>query len=296
MYSYSSRIKNLSSLIQETIYRSKHIDNIRFKLAHARHIEKLIFQQYGIELRGLDILDIGTGQFLIQMQYFARHNRVTGIDTNVIVQGASPGAYAKMLALNGPVRVAKTIVRKLIGIDRQVARDLKNELCLDRLPKLPVHLMDACNLTFGESSFDFVHCHAVLHHVKDPGSALAGIVRVLKPEGALYIQVHLYTSETGSLDPRAFLATVSELPRWSHLRPQYMSLVNTNAFLNKLRLSEWIELFNNYFPGAKIIPSYSKRAGAENDASALIDSGEIQGYSVEELVTHDITVLWRKSR
>lgn len=296
MYSYSSRITNLTSMFREAAYRRKHPADtgVKHLLAHARHIETLLSLHYGIELKGLDILDIGAGQLLIQMQYFARHNTVTGIDTNIIAQGFDPFAYAKMLSVNGPVRVAKTIMRKLMGIDGEVIRDLKTELGVDSLPKLPVHLMDACNLTFAESSFDFVHCHAVLHHVMEPATALKGIVRVLRPRGALYIQVHLYSSENGSLDPRVFSAACSDVPAWAHLRPRYMHIVNSSAVLNKLRLSEWLDLFEGYFPGAKIICGKSKRAGAEEDAGRLAASGEIGDYSVEDLLTHDITVLWQK--
>lgn len=295
MFSYSSRITNLASVIRETVYRTKPPKDtgVRHLLTHTRRIEALLVRHYGIELKGLDILDVGAGQLLIQMQYFARNNRVTGIDTNIIVQGADPAQYAKMLVLNGPVRVAKTVLRKLMGIDRQVAGDLKAALGLDSLPKLPVLLMDACGLTFADSSFDFIHCHAVLHHVMDPSAALAGMARVLRPQGALYVQVHLYTSETGSLDPRAF-ANAAELPRWAHLRPLHRDAVSTNACLNKLRLAEWLDLFNAYFPGAVIIPGMSNRAGAQEYAQALISSGELEGYSVEELMTHDITVLWCK--
>lgn len=172
-------------MFREAAYRRKHPADtgVKHLLAHARHIETLLSLHYGIELKGLDILDIGAGQLLLQMQYFARHNTVTGIDTNIIAQGFDPFAYAKMLSVNGPVRVAKTIMRKLMGIDGEVIRDLKTELGVDSLPKLPVHLMDACNLTFAESSFDFVHCHAVLHHVMEPATALKGIVRVLRPGG-----------------------------------------------------------------------------------------------------------------
>ncbi len=297
MYSYSTRITNLASLVREAVLRRRHSGRIGVKhlLEHTRRIERLLFEYYGIELKERDVLDIGVGQFLIQMQYFALNNKVTGIDSNVIVQGLEPALYAKMLFLNGPVRVAKTVIRKLLGIDRQAVRDLKAGLGVNSLPKLPVSLMDACNLSFEDSSFDFIHCHAVLHHVKKPASALAGMSRVLRPKGALYAQVHLYSSETGCLDPRVFSEyATAALPPWAHLRPRYAGLVNSNAYLNKLRLSEWLDLFSAFFPGAVIIPGLSERPGAAREAAALSASGEIEGFSVKEMLTHDITVLWRK--
>lgn len=48
---------------------------------------------------------------------------------------------------------------------------------------------DAANLPFGDSSIDNVICLEVIEHLREPGTALAEIKRVLKPGGRAWISV-----------------------------------------------------------------------------------------------------------
>ena len=63
--------------------------------------------------------------------------------------------------------------------------------------------------------------------------------------------------------------------------------------MNKLRLREWQTLFAKKMPGAQILTNSS---GDSTLAAAerLHRNGELQDYSIEELTTIDVTVLWRK--
>jgi hypothetical protein len=102
--SYSSIGGNLKSLINETInlYRSRKGDEqMNAIVSGLREMESLFRSHYAFEIRDRDILDIGSGQLLIQPRYFATQNRVTGIDLDVIAQGIRPGQYVRMLRLNG---------------------------------------------------------------------------------------------------------------------------------------------------------------------------------------------------
>lgn len=104
MNSYSSIGGNLKSLINETInlYRSRKGDEqMNAIVSGLREMESLFRSHYAFEIRDRDILDIGSGQLLIQPRYFATQNRVTGIDLDVIAQGIRPGQYVRMLRLNG---------------------------------------------------------------------------------------------------------------------------------------------------------------------------------------------------
>jgi SAM-dependent methyltransferase len=162
------------------------------------------------------------------------------------------------------------------------------------LPRLKVLRMDACQMEFADASFDFVHCQSVFHHLPTPAKAIAEIKRVLKPGGVGFVSFHLYTSETGSLDPRVFTDRREEVAMWRHLRPQYANELTSNAYLNKLRLPVWRGLFDEGMPGAEIVLNPSKRAGTEADAQRLIASGELANYNLDELTTHNVWVLWSK--
>ena len=276
----------------------KHSSNIPHQVAsildHLRDVERLLGQRYGVFLKDLDILDVGVGQFLLQMHYFARNNRAFGIDYDVIAQGSGLHQYLEMLRLNGWRRTAKAVIRKLLGIDRRYLLELEAQLKVQSLPKCTVTRMDVCKMTFPDESFDFVHCHSVFQHLSEPALAIEGIKRVLRQGGVAYASFHLYTSESGSLDPRVFTERRDEVSQWRHLRPQFAGDIVSNAYLNKLRLEQWKELFTDHMPDAAFILNRCHRDGAEADARALLGNGELAGYSLEELLTHRICVLWRK--
>lgn len=260
----------------------------------ARLAERLVRDRLGLELNGLDILDVGPGQFLSHMTYFSLRNRVVGIDLDVILQGFKPLEYLKMIRTNGVRRAAKTIGRKLLGVDRKVASDLRYHLKIERSPKMDVLQMDACSMSFPLESFDFVYSRAVFHHLPNPGDALEAIVRVLRPGGACYITLHPYTSPTGCLDPRIFTERQDEVRGWPHLRRSLQKTVDpSNAFLNKVRLSDWRALFSAKMPAAQFILTESREASID-EAKSLKSRGELLDYSLEELCTGQFTALWRK--
>jgi len=299
MSSYTSQRTNLGALCREalSLYRTQSSnipDQVGGVLSHLRNLEQRIRETQGLTLENRDVLDIGVGQFLVQLQYFAKHNRVVGIDFDVIAQGLNPAQYVRMLRLNGGRRTAKTIVRKALGIDRRYASELKRQLNLASLPRHKILRMDACQMAFPDASFDFVHCQSVFHHLPTPARAIQEIQRVLRPGGVGFMSFHLYTSETGSLDPRVFTDRRDEVAFWKHLRPKHAHGLTSNAYLNKLRLPEWRRCFQVGMPGAEFVLNPSHRPGIQADARALIANGELAGYELDELVTHNVWVIWRK--
>src|SRR6187431_206151 len=94
----------------------------------AKVAERRISERYGRQLRDLDVLDIGTGQFLTQLIYFAQCNRAIGIDADVYAEGLNPIPYVRMAVVNGPARTIKTIGRKVLGIDRRYRDEVRKQL------------------------------------------------------------------------------------------------------------------------------------------------------------------------
>jgi 2-polyprenyl-3-methyl-5-hydroxy-6-metoxy-1,4-benzoquinol methylase len=256
-------------------------------------LEDTLRLRYGLTLEGLDVLDIGTGQQQIQSAWLARKNRVTGIDLDVVAIGWSPWAYLKMWRINGAHRTFKTLARKVLGLDAMYRRALRRELGRS-VVNMPVLQMDVINMRFPSNSFDFVYCSSVLQCVPDVTSALREMNRVLVAGGVGYFTVQLYTSETGSLDPRLYSGDRSSIPHWAHLRPDTSRQVAGNAWLNKLRLSEWKRCIHACLPDPVITPSQPDAHALTQLAKALQQNGELKEYALEELVTHELQVSWRK--
>ena len=182
--SYSSQRTNLPALLREVVclYRMHATsvpERVRASVAELRRVEAEIERRFAFPLRDRDVLDVGVGQLLPQARYFSCANRVIGIDFDVIAQGPNPLLYLRMLAKNGPRRTAKTILRKLSGVDRRFRSEMERYLGSRLAPRLPVLHMDVCAMRFPGASFDFVHCYSVVHSLPDPGRALDEIARVL---------------------------------------------------------------------------------------------------------------------
>jgi SAM-dependent methyltransferase len=302
MKSYSSEWKGLRSFAFEAINlykaRSQNVARrVRESVANAKDVEARIAEHYELRLRECDMLEIGPGQFLSQMVYFSPHNRVKGVDLDVIVQGFSAFGFLRMLHANGAIRTGKTIARKMLGIDHRYNRELKAILGIKRIPELNVHFMDMRKMSFPDESFDCVYSRAVLHHCPEPDVALAEIVRVLRQRGVVYLAIHPYTSNTGCLDPRVFNERKDELGYWPHLRPQlWNSLHQSNSYLNRLRISDWERLFADKMPGAKCLLVRDKTEGLREVAQSLHGRGELTDYTLEELLAGELVVLWRKGQ
>lgn len=298
--SYSSETRGGRAFLKEILslyrlYSAGIPERVRASIEDIQRVEAEVRERCGVELSNKRVLEIGPGQFMAQMTYLAMRNSVLGVDRDLAIQGFRPIEYFKMLRTNGIQRAVKTIGRKLLGVDRRYASELMRQLALDQRPKLSVLQMDVRQLDFPEKYFDFAYCRSVLHSLPDPGSALDEIAKVLKPGGVAYISIHLYTSPTGSLDPRVYTDRREELNVWPHLRSRLVHSVDpANVYLNKLRLSEWQKLFAEAMPGVQCILNRGQDPRLELVAKTLQGQGELLDYSLDELLTFEVVALWRK--
>ncbi|HTZ75092.1 MAG TPA: methyltransferase domain-containing protein [Candidatus Aquilonibacter sp.] len=246
---------------------------------------------FGFEARGKDILDVGPGQFLIQSRYFALEGKVTGLDAEVILDRFSARGLVDTLRHNGLRRAVKTVVRRAAGIDRMYVLALRQRLGVDALPAVDLRRGDACRMPFPENSFDMVYCRAVLHHLDDPRAALQEMRRVLRAGGVAWVELHPYSSWNGSLDPRVMFGGDQRL-YWGHLQHGPSEVVD-GARLNKLRLSEWRELFSRAWPGSKFELVVTDHPVLQLLVDQLIAAGRVEGYSREELLTTTAVAFWQ---
>lgn len=299
MKSYSSRVGIIENLRDGWVLFNMHRraqGRMRELVRDARNVEAEINRRLGADIKGLDVLEVGPGQFLAQASYFAMANRVVALDSDIIVRGFDPTAYVRMLLRNGLARTAKTVARKLIGVDRRFRRELRQELGVKCLPRINVQLGDIRSLRFRDSSFDFLYCRSVLQHLPNPSLAIAEIARVLRPGGISYVSIHPWTSETGCLDPRIYGPKASEVMGWPHLQPVLKAqLISPNVELNHLRIRDWEGVFLEKMPGAQFILTPTGDLGRLDRARDFLSNyGKQLDYTLEELTAGDFACLWKK--
>lgn len=248
----------------------------------------------GRELRDLDVLEVGPGQHCARARAFGLNNRVTAVDLDEVILGLDPRTLVRAARANGPARVVKTLARKALGVDRALERAWADALGASSLPDPRLVRADVCAaLPFAPASFDLVVSWSVFEHLPDPARALENVVMALRPGGVLCVAVHLFTSNSGHHDIRAFTGSQRALPPWAHLRPATKDLVRPSSVLNGWRLRQWRDTFARLTPGfVELQDRYDEKGLRATLTPALRD--ELREYDDEELLTVDAFFLWRK--
>lgn len=275
-------------------YKRESNETVRHVLEQARHADKTLESLLRRPVRGMQMLEVGPGQHLIQMSYFALQNEVWGIDLDVVLERISLAGCVRMAKENGWIRTWKTVARKLAGIDRQLQVELAAQLGSRTAPVRHVLQMDAAKMRFPDDHFDVVFSRAVFEHLADPESVISEIRRVLKPGGVMFIALHLFTSDTGCHDARIFSGKRAALPYWAHLQAEYRDSVISNSYLNRLRLDDWKRLFELSMPGSVVHPTCDAGALDQEELRRLRSQGKLMSYSDEELLTVTLEISWRK--
>jgi SAM-dependent methyltransferase len=297
--SYTTRNQSISDQLRQILTLKRHYNEhaeevARVNISEIRHAEECLREAFDFNLRGRNILEIGPGQLLGQLPYLALHNDVIGVDFDVVPQGFDVPQYFRMLARNGMGRTVKTIGRKLLGVDRRYRVQLRKELAIDSLPNVKVQSADVMNLPFSTGTFDFVYTRAVFQHLPNPACAIREIIRVLRDGGIAFISLQPYTSPTACLDPRVLYGGVdNELGLWPHLRPELKDRVRPNASLNKLGLMNWKLIFRESCDSPRFVLTKAPDIYFPL-AAKLKDAGHLSDYSLEELTTGALDVMFRK--
>ena len=244
-----------------------------------------------------DVLVVGVGQTQREVMGLGIENRVVGIDLDVIPQGWRPGQYVRLLRQNGAMRFAKTVGRKLLGIDRTLSSELARALGMTKKPSVKLLQMNATDMRLASNSFDFAYSFSVFEHLDDPKAVLREMTRVLKPGGVLQISTHIYSSEGGCHDLRIFAGQRDSIPLWAHLRPAVKDTVIESCYMNMWRAHQWRSLFYELCPGSEVtFDTHAEPRGTEfaNALAELRKAGELSDYSDEELLMVNLVVDWQK--
>ena len=297
---YSSLSSNARTVVRELrgLYRIRTQDmkgDVKASLAHLRGVERSAVAIGGREQRGLDVLVVGCGQTPRELVGLGARNRVTGIDLDVVPAGFAPRVYLQLLRENGPVRVAKTLGRKALGIDRKFNAEMRRQLGTT-VSSPTVLQMDAAKMTFPDGSFDLVYSYSVFEHLPDPASVLAEMARVLRPGGVGFVSAHYWTSDSGAHDIRVFAGDRDQISLWAHLRPAHRHETTENTYLNYWRIEQYRRLYASVPDGLVNVEFHEthRLAVLVGELQGLRAAGELDGYTDEELLGVNISVIWRK--
>src|SRR5262249_16930858 len=152
--------------------------------------------------------------------------------------------------VNGPDRFVKTIGKKVLSRDKEFRRLLAQRLGASTLRRPTIMCMDATRMIFPDDTFDFIYSFDVFEHLPDPPAVFRAARRVLKPGGVIFTSLHLFTCESGFHDLRLIAGRHEGIAYWAHLRPKHQHEVQSSAYLNKLTLSQWHQIFDEGLPGS----------------------------------------------
>lgn len=251
-------------------------------------------QKHMGDLRGQRVLDVGCGKSLwLTLLLHSCGAQVSGIDSEAVAPGFSPGKYAALLRHNGPERTLRTLAWELLYA-RPYYREL-GALAPFKLNwrGLDVRAMSVTELDFAPSSFDLIVSHDVLEHLPDVPAALCSLWRALKPEGLTYISVHNYTSLSGGhhiawkypdTEPS------SQVPAWDHLRHNLYPQIP--SWINRLRMRDYRQAFEAQFDILDWFPTaFEGRALLTPEIQA-----ELSDYGQEELLIKAYVVVARPKK
>ena len=255
--------------------------------------EERMVEKFGGPIENLDILEIGPGQGMERALYFGRKNTITTLDTDIIPFGFEPKNYYKMLRTNGPGRLAKTAGRELI-IGRKNRSAWRNIINAKKVRRPKRIYGDICQSVPAVNAFDSVMSWSVFEHVPDPEKALDNVLASLRPGGFFYISLHLWTSNNGHHDIRAFTGSDAELPMWAHLRESTKSIPKPSSYLNEWRLPQWTELFERKTPGTTEILEQFEHPELYGPrlTGGLLE--QLSDYTRDELLTVNAVYVGRK--
>lgn len=133
-------------------------------------------------------------QFSRQAEGFAKAPELHDADAlKLLVDSAEPRGDEEALDVAcGPGSVVAAFaarVRRAVGIDATEAMlEQARALTKERgLSNVEWRLGDVYGLPFADASFDIVSCRFVIHHLREPGRALAEMARVCRPGGRIVV-------------------------------------------------------------------------------------------------------------
>jgi ubiquinone/menaquinone biosynthesis C-methylase UbiE len=127
----------------------------------------LNFQKHEMQ-QTFQILDVGTGTAQIPIELVSR--------------------------TDGCNIVAIDLASEMLKVGRQ------NVIRAEAADRIDLQAVDAKNMPFPSNHFDAVISNSIIHHIPDPSRAMAEMLRVLKPQGVLFVRDLLRPEDRVTVD------------------------------------------------------------------------------------------------
>ncbi len=224
---------------------------------------------------------------------------IHGIDLERPTYGFNIGRLYKVLINNGFERFLKSLIRGVL-FDLNDLKKINSELEAKGkkliLDETRMKVGNACDRNhFEENKFTFVYSEDVLEHI--PASELPKLIDNLsywlKKDSILLLRPHIYTGISGGHDPdwyphKVLQKSTPSQSAWGHLLdPNY----KVNTYLNKLRLKDYLKLFEDKFDVIEIKQKYDN-LGESYLTDELFAKLNLE-YSREELLTNQVAFILR---
>ncbi len=249
----------------------------------------------GRPTQGVRILDVGCGQRVPATLLFARAgNMVTGIDTELLIDGLGLGSFLRVWRSDGFERAAKTTFRQLVfdpAYYKQLAKLFGRPLSTRGLDIRQLSITKA--LPFADGTFEVVISNAVFEHVAEVPAAVQEVTRLLKPGGVCHIAIHLFPSLSGGHHMRwAFPDTnpPDDVPPWDHLRTNSSP---AHVYLNRLTEKEYRRAFEAE-PGLEIVDWVLTCTEGEQLLTPEIETELADRYTRDDLLTREVIAICRR--
>ena len=160
------------------------------------------------------------------------------------------------------IAVAETGAKSYLVEPDDERRKISEDIAIERGVECQFSNAYAEHLPYPNGTFDFVDCTTVIEHMDEPETALAEMIRVLKPGGRLHLQT---TNNWYPSEPHYKIAWIPFIPKWIAII--YLKYLSRNPdFIKHL----------HYFTPAIIDRYFS----AHKHIGAIIDHG---GYPYRPL-------------
>jgi len=196
--------------------------------------------------------------------------------------------------MNGLERASKTLYWDLF-YSRSYYQALQDQASFPlQYEGLDIKILDSSHYDFPDNEFDVVVSHEVFEHIRDMGSTLEELIRVMKPGGLTYIYIHLYPSISGGHhiawkypDENPSL----RVPPWDHLRENLFPQIP--SWINRFREQDYRQYFEA--AGFEIVDWITYAIEGESLLTPEIKE-ELTDYSEEELLKKGIVVIARNPK
>lgn len=261
-------------------------------------IRGAVERYYGSPIQGKKILELGAAcPETRSLQFAACGNDCSVIDTDVFVNSWFDWrGWQSIVRSNGWQRLPRVMARRAFGLDQLKLRLLTQAMQLKHPPALHRHVMDAANLSFGDSSFDLVFSIFVFEHVAKPEETLLEIKRVLKPGGVAFHRIDTFDAFNGGHDLRLNNSTADAPSPWAQLIPSLESSIQPCAYVNRLTIPDWVKLVEKTWPGAQFHRNVLTDKDKLAKFKALRAAGFLSEYSEADLLTAGFDVYWTKPK